>query len=492
MAEEEVQGLTLKLKEEDLREACGQMGIPLAGLYAIWRHFRAADNSIQIADMIYVMALAKSKGLNPLANNYSLIPREGGKGFSLTFNKEAALHVINNHPLVKKGAIGKRTIITKGKRFDMDENPELIPGGWKYADVDWDLTAIFEIEAAGGGLLRGVAKYKACFGSNKDGNPKYLWLKDPAGMTMKQAEKDLANVKLDGALPDAEEGQEAALFEVAEPPKQLKSMTFDQASAPPVPSSTLPEPVSEVTGAAGVPTNAATPEMIEKGGQIGLSPEQIEALWVDQQKAGVTVPTFLASLDEEIERRSRTKTRKAATVAKPAAEQKPVAVAAEKPTEAPAETEKKTRRRAAPKPEYTVVGYVEEYEGREKQNGQKFLVAKVQGVDIQVWHRTQQGLVKEAYNTQQQVKVTYEVTGPDDQPDQQYASMKDIVNYVEEEAAPEPEAAEPQGALEQIAEEEPAEFEAAPEIPDAVVEQEQATVKEAEKRSDAPPSLFNW
>ena len=146
---DEVKGISLNLTEEDIRRDCAEMKIPYSALMAVARRHKAQQTASSIADVLYVMMLAKTKGLNPIADNYSLIARPEDKGFSLTFNKEAALHVINNHPRVKKGAIGRRFIINgKGERIDIKELPEQMPGGWKLSDIDWKLTAIFEIEAA--------------------------------------------------------------------------------------------------------------------------------------------------------------------------------------------------------------------------------------------------------------------------------------------------------------------------------------------------------
>ena len=291
---DDVQGVSLRLTEEDIRRDCAEMKIPYSALMAVAKRHRAQNTASQIADVLHIMMLAKSKGLNPIDDNYSLIARPDDKGFSLTFNKSAALHVINNHPKVKHGAIARRFMVTgKGERVDIEEHPERIPGSWKLNEIDWEMTAIFEIEAAAGGILRGFAKYKACFAAGRDGNPKFLWLKDPLGMTMKQAEKDLANTKLDGSLPevlppveDEEEMQVIATSTTASPRQIAQTVDASMTEAPEQPSEDLTT-------------------IIGKGTQLGLNEAQVVAACRDQQKAGMTLQAFESEIDKQLEARAK-------------------------------------------------------------------------------------------------------------------------------------------------------------------------------------------
>jgi len=394
---DDVQGVSLRLTEEDIRRDCADMNIPYSALMAVAKRHRAANTASQIADVLYIMMLARSKGLNPIDDNYSLIAREGG-GFGLTFNKSAALHVINNHPKVKKDAIAKRFIVSKGEKIDIDEHPERMPGGWKLADVDWDLTAIFEIEAAAGGVLRGVAKFRACFAAGRDGNPKFLWLKDPAMMTMKQAEKDLANTRLDGSLPEALPApEEDDLLEAAQTPRSLPASTrfVDNLSSSPAPA---PEPVVEE------PTQQEKERLadrvLEKGAVLGLDEHTTYAAWKDQQAKGITLEAFEKSLDAEIEKR------------KPR-------------TAAPAPRGRKPK--APPKPLVTVIGQIDAIQEKTKEaTGQEYLVLSVQRIDMFVWDKKKHDLCRDAYQNGTEVKVSYVISGDDVDLDHQFADVREI------------------------------------------------------------------
>jgi len=413
---DEVKGISLNLTEEDIRRDCAEMKIPYSALMAVARRHKAQQTASSIADVLYVMMLAKTKGLNPIADNYSLIARPEDKGFSLTFNKEAALHVINNHPRVKKGAIGRRFIINgKGERIDIKEHPEQMPGGWKLSDIDWNLTAIFEIEAAEGGVLRGIAKFKNCFAAGRDGNPKYLWLKDPVGMTMKQAYKDLANVELDGALPDDDEREAAQLAEAEQDSRSLPAASGDASRDNQT--RTVVMPAADPTAEAGSTTDVTG--IIAKGATLGISEQAILAALGDQEKNGVTVQAFEASLQKEIDSRAAAKDKRPTRARKADSDAPPKPPAPKK----------------EPKPLITVVGTIDAVkegtkpiarkEGEPEKPAQRFLVISVNKMDMTVWHKSMFDGMIEAHESvpAKRVKLSYAVSGTGDQ---EYATVEEF------------------------------------------------------------------
>jgi hypothetical protein len=415
---DDVQGITLKLTEEDIRLACTESRVPFAGLVAIWRRFRSQDEAIQMADVLYLMALAKSKNLNPLDNNYSLIPRSGNKGFSLTFTKDAALQVITNHPRVKPGSL-KRFFISKGQRLEWSKSP-----GHKNIgpEFDWELEAHITVEDREGLVLEGVAKFRNVYSSGNDGNPKPLWVKDQGGMTMKQAYKDLANTQFGGGLPDEEDLREGAIDTSAtvEPQRSLPATTNGK-----------PQPTPEQPQAAPGPDMTS---IVAKGEQLGMTAETTLAAFTEAVKMGVEREAFERKLDEEIATRGKK------------AEKKP------------------GRARKAAEPVITIVGTidgiserrrtVERKEGEPEKPGQKYLVLAVGQQEFFMWdskwfevafdclgfNGKPQPKVKIGYTTSQKDdKVFYEVKEFEVLADEPQAQPEPEPPKAEESPAPTPE-----------------------------------------------------
>lgn len=420
---DEVKGVSLNLTEEDIRRDCADMKIPYSALMAVARRHKAQQTASSIADVLYVMMLAKSKGLNPIADNYSLIPRPGGQGFSLTFNKEAALHVINQHPKVKPGAIMRRFVVTgKGERIDLHEHPEKAPGGWKLGDIDWGLTAICEIESAAGGLLRGSAKFSNCFAAGNDGNPKFLWLKSPTEMTMKQAYKDLANVELDGALPDDDEREAAELAEAGTQPSRALPAQGESVREYVV-DRTRPVNTTAVAESEGPKEDFSG--LIEKAKVLGINAAQIVAAFEDQEKNGVTLAAFEADLQKEIDARAK-------AAANPTRTRRAVKAADAPKAEAPAKPKKE------PKPRISIVGVIDAIsekskafprkEGEPEKPGQRFLVISINQMDMTVWHKSMFDGMFEAMEAkpQKRVKVGYTTSQTKDDPPREFYEVEEF------------------------------------------------------------------
>ena len=465
---DELQGVTLSLNEEDIRSDCQAMGIRYTGLMAVARRLRAQNTATQIADVLYMMMLSKLKGLNPIDDNYSLIAKPDG-GFGLTFNKSAALHVINNHPKCKKGAIARRFMITgKGERIDIEEHPERIPGSWKLSEIDWEMTAIFEIDAEAGGVLRGFAKYKACFAAGRDGNPKFLWLKDPLGMTMKQAEKDLANTKLDGSLPEAlpapEEEDGVIIALAVEPPRQLPQASETVVDAQATMSTTTQaeqpkQPTEDLTA------------IIAKGVQLGINEAQVVAAWREQQKAGMTLQQFEAEIDKQIAAR-------AAKATKGTTRRVRKAPAAD---EAKLEAPKKEQ-----KPRVTVSGTIDAIEERQKElpkkpgeteaKRQSYLIISMNNLDMYAWDSKwfdDMFLAMEA-KPQKRVKITYTESATKDDPPKVFYTVEGF-ELMEDEESQVPMGEEGISLADKVAHEE------------ALEDMQEAQTDEPEPPEDEPP-----
>jgi hypothetical protein len=305
---------------------------------------------------------------------------------------------------VKKDAQLRRFIVQgmgedKGKRIDIEEHPEKIPGGWKLAEIDWDLTAIVEIEATDGKMLRGFAKFKNCCSNGNDRNPKFLWLKDPTGMCMKQAEKDLANTKLDGSLPEALPEVDEDLLPEAVPPRGLLMGSPGTVVEMPQGPTPAPEPVE--VGPTQAQKEQLADSVLEKGVALGLDEHTTYAAWLGQKAKGITLEAFEKSLDAEIEKRKP----KTATPA-PRATRKP---------------------RTPPKPLITVVGQIDAIQEKQKADTkQEFLVLSVQQIDMYVWDKKLHNTCRDAYGTGTDVKVAYVISGDDQDPTQQFADVKEI------------------------------------------------------------------
>ena len=440
---DDVQGISLRLTEEDIRKDCASMGIPYSALIAVGKRHRAQNTASQMADVLYIMMLAKSKGLNPIADNYSLIARPDDKGFSLTFNKEAALHVILNHPKVKKGAVLYRFIVNgKGERMDIDQHPEKVPGGWKLNEIDWELTAMVEIEAVVGGMLRGFAKYKACVAAGRDGNPKFLWLKDPVGMTMKQAYKDLANTKLDGALPE-DDAVAAALLEAAE----TEQSSLPEASTAGATTTAYPPPAGQTSNLSDVFPLA----IVEKAVKLGINRDPIMSVWHDQEKAGVSLADFEADLDKMIEARATKAGGARPAPAQKATEHPPLTdvpakaaepAAAAPESEKPAAADKPARAKKDSKPIVSMVGLIDGIAerrrtlkakpGEQPKQGPKYLVLLVGDTEYFLWDTKLFGIAFEAMGDnekgqpQQRVRIGYTVSMGKEDPPKEYYECEEL------------------------------------------------------------------
>lgn len=426
---DEVQSLTLKLTEEDIRVACNQCSVPFAGLVAIWRRFRSQDDSIQMADVLYVMALAKSKNLNPIDNNYALIPRGGNKGFSLTFTKDAALQVILNHPRAKPGTFKRWFVNGKGERVEWSKSPS-----WKLAKeseggIDWNLEAHCSVEDIDGTVLEGVAKYRNVFAAGQDGNPKPLWMKDAGGMTMKQAYKDLANTQFSGSLPDDEDPNGAPELPATQAPARgLPPPSIDIQPS-------IPQDVRERIAQKGILTGR-TAEVI-LGGLEGFI------------ASGGDAEGFERGLDAEI-KKIEAKAEKVKFAKAPPAE-KP---AAEKP-------------KATPKPVITIQGTIDDLtmkyksfpkkEGRAEPGRQQFLILEVQGVDHYLWDTKLHDEARAAYLARSVVQIGYLVSLSKEDPPNEFREVKEfqVLEAVPEAPVEEPHPDEPQPAPEPQAAPEP-------------------------------------
>lgn len=407
--QDEVQGISLKLTEEDIRVACDHSGVPLADVVSIWRRFRALDGTIQVADVLYVMALAKSKNLNPIDNNYALIPRGGNKGFSLTFTKDAALAVITRHPEVKRGTMKRWFVDCNGTDIPWAKSPS-----WKkFEEVDWALEAHITVEDVNGVVLEGVAKYRNSFAAGNDGNPKFLWMKDAGGMTMKQAYKDLANTQFGGGLPD-EEAIEGAQLTEAITHRGLEPPTIDVE-----PSSSRAADSQEIKNDHSVDLTS----IIEKGAKLNITQESIIATLKQQEANGMSREVFEQELDKEIANRER-------AAATPARTRR---AAKAETTEAPKERKKKE-----PKPLTYAEGFVDAVSERYKDlpprkegepNGkQPYMVISINRMDMTVWHKSMFDAIYEAHesNPQKRVKVGYTVSLTKEEPPREFAEVEEF------------------------------------------------------------------
>lgn len=304
MAETMETSLTLKITDEDLRKFCAQEfgEDKSAGAYlmmvGMYRRFAAGNPGIGVADCIYAIVQAKRIGLDPFGGEwFTPIPRQGGQGFSLCFRLDAAQHILSNHPKIEWWDYYFES--GDGKRIEKKQAPS-----WrKLEEVDRRLSCTVLVKLKD---QKEPREYPANYGQwvslDRDGNPKFLWLKMAGHMLAKCAQKVAVKESVGACLPFEDQNNEG-WTQGALPSKGIELM-----------------PATAEETAAKVGTTAAVVEQAAQAGEaIGLSQEQTSAALEELKEAGVDPKVAAEQIEKEAAKRGRKgKTSKAA----PAKEEK--------------------------------------------------------------------------------------------------------------------------------------------------------------------------
>lgn len=238
------------LTDEDVREFSRESEIGYALLKIQHRRISGMNPSISLADTLYTAYLAKQNGLPILGNWYIPVPRkakpgEKDGGFTVCFSYDAALYIVNHHPLVTRGTTKVWFTSGDGKRIEQDKSPS-----WKNDnEIDWGLSCTLQAEV-GGKVVTYSCPYRQWVqysfydskGNRLDhAKPTFIWMQKAGHMIQKQTFKEFSRFHLGATLDYEDNYQERPEDFQLEKPEELPVISLQDSSSLPMADAVQPE-----------------------------------------------------------------------------------------------------------------------------------------------------------------------------------------------------------------------------------------------------------